>query len=55
MAIGSEKDFVYIPMTPNTEQLMADTLNCTLPTKRRLDLDPHFLALNESLRLYFQF
>jgi len=38
MAIGSEKDYIYIPMTPHTAQLLADTLSCTLPTTRIVDI-----------------
>jgi len=41
MAIGSDRDYVYIPMTPITAQLLADTLNCTLPTKRIVDIIYH--------------
>jgi hypothetical protein len=38
LAIGSDRDYVYMPMTPGTAQLLADTLNCTLPTKKIVDI-----------------
>jgi Secretion system C-terminal sorting domain len=37
MAIGSDQDYLYIPMTPSTAQYLAGTLNCTLPTKTMVD------------------
>lgn len=38
MAIGSDQDYFYIPMTPSTAQYLADSLHCTLPTKRMVDV-----------------
>jgi len=38
MAIGSDQDYFYIPMTPSTAQYLADSLNCTLPTKKMVDI-----------------
>ena len=38
LAIGSDKDYLYMPMTPSTAQYLADRLNCTLPTKKMVDL-----------------
>jgi hypothetical protein len=38
IAIGSDQDYLYIPMTPSTAQYLADTLNCSLPTKKIVDL-----------------
>jgi len=38
MAIGSDQDYLYIPMTPSTAQYLADHLNCTLPTKKMVDI-----------------
>lgn len=38
MAIGSDEDFLYIPMTPSTAQYLADVLDCSLPTKKMVDL-----------------
>lgn len=37
MAIGSDQDYLYIPMTPSTAQYLADQLKCTLPTKKMVD------------------
>lgn len=37
MAIGSDQDYFYIPMTPSTAQYLADHLRCTLPTKKMVD------------------
>ncbi len=37
MAIGSDMDYLYIPMTPSTAQFIADRLDCTLPTKKMVD------------------
>jgi len=38
MAIGSDQDYLYIPMTPSTAQYLADKLNCSLPTKKIVDI-----------------
>lgn len=38
IAIGSNEDYLYIPMTPSTAQYLADTMNCLLPTKKMVDL-----------------
>ncbi len=38
MAIGSDQDYIYIPMTPGTAQILADTLHCILPTKKIVDI-----------------
>ena len=38
MAIGSDQDYLYIPMTPSTAQYLADRLDCTLPTKKMVDI-----------------
>ena len=38
MAIGSDQDYLYIPMTPSTAQYLADRVNCTLPTKKMVDM-----------------
>ena len=37
MAIGSDEDYLYIPMTPSTAQYLAHQLGCTLPTKKMVD------------------
>jgi hypothetical protein len=37
LAIGSDEDFVRIPMTPQTAQRIADRFGCTLPTRKMVD------------------
>ena len=37
IAIGSDSDFVRIPMTPQTAQQIADQFGCTLPTRKMVD------------------
>jgi hypothetical protein len=37
MAIGSDDDFVRIPMTPQTAQRLADLFGCVLPTRKVVD------------------
>lgn len=37
LAIGSDDDFCRIPVTPETAQLIADELNCSLPTPLMVD------------------
>ncbi len=37
MAIGSDEDYLYIPMTPSTAQYLANQLDCSLPTKKIVD------------------
>jgi hypothetical protein len=37
MAIGSDEDYFYIPMTPSTAQYLADALKCNLPTRKLVD------------------
>ena len=38
MAIGSDQDYLYIPLTPSTAQYLADKLNCSLPTRKVVDI-----------------
>ena len=38
MAIGSQEDYIYMPMMPSTAQHLADQLNCSLPTKKLVDI-----------------
>lgn len=38
LAIGSDKDFIRMPMGPLTAQLIADSLNCTLPSEFLVDI-----------------
>lgn len=37
LAIGSDEDFVRIPMTPQTAQRLADLFGCVLPTRKIVD------------------
>ena len=41
MAIGSNTDYFYVPMTPILAQKVAKHLNCSLPTKKMVDLIYH--------------
>ena len=38
MAIGSEQDYLYIPMTPAVAQYLANQMDCLLPTKKIVDI-----------------
>ncbi len=48
MAIGSDQDYLYIPMTPSTAQYLSDKLKCTLPTKKMVDMI--YAAAGQKLR-----
>jgi hypothetical protein len=37
LAVGSEDDYILMPMTPMLAQRLADTLGCILPTRRMVD------------------
>ncbi|HEY0072766.1 MAG TPA: hypothetical protein VGB77_01600 [Abditibacteriaceae bacterium] len=37
LAVGSNGDFVRLPMRPQTAQLIADAFNCTLPTRKKVN------------------
>ncbi len=37
LAVGSDKDFVRVPLTPQTAQRIADCLGCVLPTRMLVD------------------
>jgi hypothetical protein len=37
LAVGSDSDYLYIPLTPLMAQHLADCLNCRLPTKKIVD------------------
>ena len=37
LAVGSDDDFVRMPMTPQTAQQIADQFGCTLPTRKIVD------------------
>ena len=38
LAIGSNQDYLYIPMTPSTAQHLANQIYCSLPTKKIVDI-----------------
>jgi hypothetical protein len=37
LAVGSDEDFVRMPMTPQTAQRIADSFDCVLPTRKMVD------------------
>ncbi len=37
LAIGSDSDFIRVPMTPQTAQRIADQFGCTMPTRKMVD------------------
>ena len=37
LAVGSDEDFVRVPVTPMTAQAVADAFGCTLPTRMMVD------------------
>ncbi len=37
MAVGSDQDYLYVPMTPSAAQYVAEQLNCSLPTAKMVD------------------
>jgi hypothetical protein len=41
LAIGSDQDYLYIPVTPGTAQYLADSLHGLLPTKKLVDVIYH--------------
>jgi hypothetical protein len=47
MAIGSNEDFIYMPMTPILAQRVANLLRCSLPTRKMVDL----IYQNASIKL----
>jgi len=38
ISIGTGKDFARVPLTPMAAQLIADSFNCFLPTKKMVDI-----------------
>jgi hypothetical protein len=46
-AIGSDSDFFYVPMTPILAQRVAKLIDCSLPTKKMVDL----IYQNASIKL----
>jgi hypothetical protein len=47
MAIGSNEDFIYMPMTPILAQRVANLLKCSFPTRKIVDL----IYQNASIKL----
>ncbi|MGA9451745.1 MAG: hypothetical protein WBW41_10450 [Verrucomicrobiia bacterium] len=37
LAVGSDKDYLLMPVSPNTAQRVADRLGCVLPTRKMVD------------------
>jgi hypothetical protein len=37
LAVGSEADYILMPLSPNTAQRIADALNCSLPTRKMVN------------------
>lgn len=37
LAVGDSSDYLLVPLTPATAQLLADNLDCTLPTAKMVD------------------
>lgn len=50
LALGSDEDYLYVPLTPSTAQYIADFTNCTLPTKSLVDN----IYNNSDIKLYPQ-
>jgi hypothetical protein len=47
LAIGSDQDYLYIPLTPSTAQRLANQLNCILPSKKMVD----YIFTNAAIKL----
>ena len=37
LCVGSDEDYVRVPMTPMTAQAVADSFGCTLPTRKMVN------------------
>jgi hypothetical protein len=37
LMVGSDEDYVRVPLTPHTAQIIADMLGCVLPTRKMVD------------------
>jgi len=37
LAVGSDEDYFLTPISPQTAQIIADALNCSLPTRKMVD------------------
>jgi hypothetical protein len=46
LAVGSDADFVRMPMTPQTAQQIADRFGCILPTRKMVDAIDHHAELH---------
>jgi hypothetical protein len=46
LAVGSETDFVRMPMTPQAAQRIADRFACTLPTRKMVETIDHHADLH---------
>ncbi len=44
IAIGSDEDYLYIPMTPLAAQYLANQMDCSLPTRKMVDIIYHNTA-----------
>ncbi len=38
LAIGSDEDYLYIPLTPSTAQYLAERMHCSMPTQKLVDI-----------------
>lgn len=38
LAIGSDRDYLYVPLSTSAAQYLADTFNCMLPTSKTVDI-----------------
>ncbi len=50
LAVGSDEDYLYIPLTPSTAQYLANQLDCSLPTKKIVDI----INANTEIKLHPQ-
>jgi lysophospholipase L1-like esterase len=51
LAVGANDDFVRMPMSPETAQLLAEKFNCVMPTKKIVD-QIHVNAKQVPMKLY---
>lgn len=50
LSVGSDTDFVRMPMTPQTAQHIADEFGCTLPTRKLVDAIDKFAEIHVAPR-----
>lgn len=65
LAVGTDDDFVRVPMNPHTAQAIADTFGCSLPTRKLVDdidsqatvhLEPHPMTeKREAVETFIEF